>query len=137
MTDQSNQKPLKRGALANLTGCNLETIRYYEKIKLMLPPDRTTSGHRIYSISDQSRLRFILRCRELGFSIEEIRSLLSLVDTGNYSCNEINTLTRLHLTSISKKINDLKKMQQTLQTISQECSNGDTPDCPIIDALSA
>jgi len=133
---QQVKQCLKRGALAKKTGCNLETIRYYEKIDLLLPPERTPSGHRLYSQDDQARLRFILRCRELGFSIEEIRSLLRLVDTGAYSCGEINQLTLLHLSSISQKIADLKKLEATLKAISDQCSKGDTPDCPIIDALT-
>ena len=136
MPSQELKQFLKRGALAKITGCNLETIRYYEKIGLMLPPGRTSSGHRLYAHDDQSRLRFILRSRELGFSIEEIRSLLGLVDTKAYSCAEINKFTLVHLSSIKQKITDLRKLETTLKTISDECSKGDTPDCPIIDALS-
>ncbi len=136
MQIQQIKQFIKRGALAKVAGCNLETIRYYEKIGLLLPPERTTSGHRLYAQDDRARLRFILRCRELGFSIEEIRSLLGLVDTGAYSCGEINQLTLIHLSSIRQKISDLKKLEKTLKTISDECSKGDTPDCPIIDALT-
>ena len=136
MSNSKAQQVLKRGALAQTLGCNLETIRYYEKIGLMQLPDRTTAGHRIYTENDQSRLRFILRCRELGFSIAEIRSLLSLVDSGTYSCAEIYALTSSHMMSIRQKIRDLKKLETTLKAISDECSKGDTPDCPIIDALN-
>lgn len=126
---------IKRGELARLSGCNLETIRYYESIALMPEPKRSDSGHRLYSQDDQSRLRFILRSRELGFSIAELRSLLSLVDSGEYSCGEIHALTEEHLNSIAAKIADLKNLERSLKTISAECSKGDAPDCPIIDAL--
>jgi len=126
---------IKRGELAKRSGCNLETIRYYETIALMPEPKRSNSGHRLYSKDDQSRLRFILRSRELGFSIAELRSLLSLVDSGDYSCAEIHALTGAHLKSVAAKIADLKNLEQTLKTISAECSKGDTPDCPIIDTL--
>jgi len=136
MQNQKEEPFLKRGALAKLTGCNLETIRYYEKIGLLLAPQRTGSGHRLYSAEDRSRLHFILRCRELGFSIVEIRSLLGLVDTKSYSCAEINKFTLSHLSSIGQKIADLRKLEITLKTISDECSKGDTPDCPIIDTLT-
>ena len=136
MSQQKVKQFLKRGGLAKVAGCNLETIRYYEKIGLMLPPERSSGGHRIYADDDQSRLRFILRCRELGFSIEEIRSLLGLVDTGEYSCAEINKLAVNHLATIRKKITDLRKLEKTLKTVSDECSKGDTPDCPIIDTLT-
>lgn len=127
---------LKRGELAKRSGCNLETIRYYETTGLLHEPARTDSGHRVYSEVDQSRLRFILRSRELGFTIEEIRSLLSLVDDGDYSCGEIHTLTTNHLQSVSRKIADLRKLERTLKNISSECAKGNDPDCPIIDALA-
>lgn len=127
---------VKRGELAKRSGCNLETIRYYEKIGLLNNPARTESGHRVYLEADQSRLRFILRSRELGFTIEEVRSLLSLVDDGDYSCGEIHSLTSNHLTSVSRKISDLQKLESTLKKISSECAKGNDPDCPIIDALA-
>ncbi|VAV88149.1 hypothetical protein MNBD_ALPHA04-1317, partial [hydrothermal vent metagenome] len=78
------KKPMKRGELAKSAGCNIETIRYYEKIGLLLPPDRTASGHRIYAEDDRKRLGFILRSRELGFSINQLRALLDLVDSDGY-----------------------------------------------------
>ncbi len=128
---------IKRGELAKRSGCNLETIRYYETIDLMLQPKRSNNGHRLYSRDDQSRLRFILRSRELGFSIAELRSLLSLVDSGDYSCAEIHALTGEHLNSVAAKIADLQNLERTLKAISAECSKGDTPNCPIIDALGS
>ena len=121
---------VKRGELARRSGCNLETIRYYEDIKLMPEPARTESGHRLYSTDDQRRLRFILRSRELGFSVDEIRSLLSMVDSG-----EIHALTQEHLKSVSRKIADLKKLQRTLKAISDDCAAGDEPYCPIVETL--
>jgi len=126
---------IKRGEMAKRSGCNLETIRYYEKVGLLNDPARTEGGHRVYLEADQSRLRFILKSRELGFTTAEVKSLLSLVDEGDYSCSEIHTLTVEHLKSISKKIADLRKLERTLTKISSECSKGANPDCPIIDAL--
>ena len=128
---------VKRGELARRSGCNLETIRYYEDIGLMPPPARTESGHRLYDAADQRRLRFILRARELGFSIEEIRSLLSMVDSADYTCGEIHTLTMEHLKSVARKLADLKKLERTLKAISKDCAAGDAPECPIVDALIA
>lgn len=135
MSFKVSKDHIKRGKLAQRSGCNLETIRYYESIALIPEPMRSDSGHRLYSKDDQSRLRFILRSRELGFSIAEIRSLLSLVDSGDYTCGEIHALTGEHLVSVAQRIADLRKLQRTLKTISAECSKGDAPDCPIIDAL--
>lgn len=129
------QQTLKRGKLAKITGCNIETIRYYEDIELLKAVDRTSSGHRLYSSDDQSRLRFILRARELGFSIAELRSLLSLVDSNEYSCGEVLSVTREHIDSVKRKISDLRKLERTLTEISSHCDGGDVPDCPIIDSL--
>lgn len=126
---------VKRGELAKRSGCNLETIRYYENIGLLKPPERTASGHRLYSPGDQARLGFILRGRDLGFSIEELKSLLSLVDSHDYSCGEVLDMTRDHLASVRQKITDLKKLERTLADVSAQCEGGDVPECPIIDAL--
>ncbi|MEO1168778.1 MAG: helix-turn-helix domain-containing protein [Pseudomonadota bacterium] len=126
---------IKRGELADRSGCNIETIRYYENIGLLKPPERTPAGHRLYSRDDRARLSFILRGRDLGFSIEELKSLLSLVDSHDYSCGEVLDLTRDHLASVRQKIADLKKLERTLADVSAQCEGGDVPECPIIDAL--
>ena len=126
---------IKRGELAARSGCNIETIRYYEKIGLLKPPERTSSGHRLYSRDDCARLGFILRGRDLGFSIVELKSLLSLVDSHDYGCGEVLDLTRDHLASVRQKIADLKKLERTLADVSAQCKGGDVPKCPIIDAL--
>jgi MerR family mercuric resistance operon transcriptional regulator len=126
---------LKRGKLAQVTGCNLETIRYYEKIGLLHEPDRTESGHRVYSGDDQRRLKFILRSRELGFSIEGLRGLLKLVDADDYTCGEILDVTTQHIADIKSKISDLKKLEQTLSDMSSKCVGGEVPECPVINAL--
>jgi len=124
-----------RGLLAKKTGVNIETIRYYEKITLLPDPPRSAGGHRIYDQTLLKRLTFIRRCRELGFTIHELRNLLGLVDGGDYSCAEILKSTKAHLEQIRGKIKDLKKMEKTLKTISSKCSGKDVPECPIIDAL--
>ncbi|ASK89654.1 MerR family transcriptional regulator [Sphingorhabdus sp. SMR4y] len=126
---------IKRGELAKITDRNIETIRYYEKIGLLLEPNRSAGGHRLYSRDDRARLGFILRGRDLGFSIEELKSLLSLVDSSDYSCGEVLELTRDHLASVRQKIVDLRKLERTLTDVSAQCEGGDVPDCPIIDAL--
>lgn len=128
-------EPITRGALAKRSGCNAETIRYYEKIGLLPPPRRSAGGHRLYTMADQRRLRFVLRARELGFGIGEIRSLLSMTDQANYSCDEIHDLTLAHLASVRQKIADLTRLEQTLSGIAENCRGGDRPDCPVIDAL--
>ncbi|MBN8815975.1 MAG: helix-turn-helix domain-containing protein [Sphingomonas sp.] len=129
--------PLKRGALARRFGCNIETIRYYENIALLAAPERTSGGHRVYSQGDQARLGFILRARELGFSVDELRSLLSLSDSRVYTCGEVLAVTERHLDDIGRKISDLRRLQRTLADMSARCAGGDVPECPIMDALVA
>jgi len=128
---------IRRGELAKRSGCNIETIRYYENIGLLPLPARNKGGHRLYAQADQERLRFLMRCRELGFSIDELRSLLSLVDSGEYSCGEIHDLTMDHLKRVRQKMSDLRKLERTLKTIAANCADGSKPDCPIIDALKS
>ena len=117
MPFETTRGPITRGELAKRSGCHLETVRYYEKIDLLPPPERSAGGHRLYRREDQKRLRFILRGRELGFSIDELRSLLSLVDSKAYTCGEIHDLTIDHLGSARQKIADLKRVERTLSRI--------------------
>lgn len=124
-----------RGRLAKETGTNVETVRYYEKIGLMLPPWRSESGYRLYDEPARRRLRFILHGRDLGFSIEDLRSLLSLVDGGNYTCGEVHEMTVAHLDSVRSKINDLRHLERTLADLAAQCEDGAVPACPVIDAL--
>lgn len=130
-------KGLQRGQLAQRTGCNLETIRYYEKIGLIPDPPRTEGGHRVYDVAHERRLRFVLRARELGFGIEEIRGLLKLVDGGTYSCAEVREMTRHHLADVRSKIADLLRLETTLARTVAACSGKKIPDCPVIDALAS
>jgi len=128
---------MKRGELAGEVGCNIETIRYYENIGLLNDPPRNENGYRIYGAVHQQRLRFVLRGRELGFSIDQLRELLTLVDGGSYTCAEVRDLTKEHLDTIREKISDLKRLEQTLATTFAECDSRQVPECPVIDALLA
>jgi len=117
------------------TGVNIETIRYYERICIMPKPDRTEGGNRQYNHDQLKRLFFIKRCRELGFRIVEIRALLQMVDHAEFTCGEVHTMTVNHLSSVKKKISDLRRLEKALRAMAAECSKGDVPDCPIIDTL--
>ena len=128
-------RQLTRGSLANKTGVNAETIRYYEKAGVMPDPPRTAGGHRIYDESLVKRLFFIKRCRELGFTLNEVRELLKLVDGDVYTCADVLQNTNEQRTRIKNKIRDLRKMEKTLRAISSQCSGEDVPECPIIDSL--
>jgi MerR family mercuric resistance operon transcriptional regulator len=126
---------LTRGSLAKRIGVDAETIRYYEKAGVMPDPPRTSGGHRLYDESLVRRLFFIRRCRELGFTLNEVRELLKLVDENQYSCADVLQNARAQITRIKGKIRDLRKMEKTLRKISSECSGENVPECPIIDSL--
>jgi MerR family mercuric resistance operon transcriptional regulator len=126
---------LSRGTLAKRTGVNVETVRYYEKIGLMPEPLRSAGGHRIYGPLDLKRLLFIKRCRDLGFTLQETRELLELVDGGDYTCAEIRDRTSSHLSDVDAKICDLFKMRGTLRKMVAKCDGGLVPECPIVDDL--
>ncbi len=128
-------KPLTIGKVSRETGCNIETIRFYEREGILPSPQRTAGGHRIYNQSLVERIVFVRRCRELGFSMLEIRQLLSVVDQNNISCEQVKEIAERHLEDIAIRIEDLRKMQDTLGQLAQKCSGEDVPDCPIIIAL--
>ena len=131
----ANLGHITRGMLAQQSAVNSETIRYYEKIGLMPHPMRSRGGHRLYDDDHLKRLIFIRRCRELGFSLEEIKNLLWLVDTGEYSCEEVKLRTETHLKDVQQKMRDLKKMEGMLKDLVAECRNGKLSNCPIVEAL--
>lgn len=133
----STESRLTRGKLSRLTGCNIETIRYYERVGLMPEPRRSEGGHRLYDRVDVQRLSFIRRCRELGFSLEKIRGLLGLADGGGHSCREVLDMTLAHIDDIREKIADLRHMERILKDMAAECEGGDVPECAILEALSA
>ncbi len=123
------------GKLSSGTGANIETIRYYEKEGILPAPPRTEGGHRLYGEEHYKRLMFVRRSRELGFSLDEIRAMLDMVDGENLTCAEVKDVTVKHLEDIRKKIADLKKLEKTLKEIASQCKGNKTPNCPIIDAL--
>jgi MerR family mercuric resistance operon transcriptional regulator len=129
---------LTRGKLATQTGCNIETIRYYETIGLLPVPARTASGYRAYSDEHLRRLNFIQRARSLGFSSEQTRGLLDLTEAeGNKTRADVKSLTEAHIDEISQKIKDLQKIKKRLRQISSFCdgSGKSASTCPILESL--
>lgn len=126
---------LSRGKLAEMTGCHAETIRYYEKAGILQDPPRTAAGHRVYGEVHVKRLAFVLRCRQLGFALEQVRELLGLADRKNRSCAEVKAMTLDHAAAIRDKIADLQDMERVLSEMAGQCDEGDVPACPIIDTL--
>lgn len=123
------------GMLSKRTGVNIETIRYYERIGLMPRPPRTSGGHRVYDRTHLKRLGFIRRSRELGFSLEEIRALLGLVDGGDYTCAQIREVAVTHLAEIRQKIADLRRLERSLRDMADRCTGDEVPECPVIEVL--
>jgi len=125
------------GVLSKRTGCNIETIRYYERIGLLPDPPRTEGGHRDYDEDHLKRLAFVRRGRELGFTLDQIRGLLRLVDGGDFTCAEVQRITLSHIAEIRDKISDLRKMERVLKEMASKCEGGDIPECHVIDVMFA
>lgn len=127
------------GQLAKQAGCKVETVHYYEKSGLMPAPPRTAGGHRVYQLVHAKRLKFIRRCRELGFSIEQIRTLLSFIDEPDHSCGEVKMVAEAQSRVVQQKIDDLQRLKQAMDTMVSQCKDGNysVDECPIVDALYA
>ena len=123
------------GKLSKLTSVNIETIRYYEKIKVLPAPPRTESGRRVYGPTETRILIFIRRARELGFMLDDIRALLRLGAPGMASCREVKDVAAHHLQGIRSKIADLAKLERLLSKTIDRCSGKRVPDCPVLDIL--
>jgi len=123
------------GELSKRTGVHIETIRYYERSGVMPKPPRSEGGQRTYDETFVRRLAFVSRSRQLGFSLDEIRSLLGLVDEHEYTCADVRELTLKHAAEARRKISDLKKLERTLKDMAAQCHGDRVPDCPIVDAL--
>lgn len=125
------------GELSKHSGVNIETIRYYERIKMLPQPLRTANGRRIYGPAEKRRLAFIRRSRDLGFTLEEIRAMLALGGPGHASCAAVHKIASAHLASVRSKLSDLVKLEAILAETVARCSEGATPDCPVLDILDA
>jgi len=123
------------GELSRRTGVHIETIRYYEKIRMLPTPPRTESGQRVYGPIEKRILAFIRRGRELGFTLDQIRALLSLGEPEKASCAEVREIAKHHIDDIRSKINDLVKLERLLRKTVAQCSGKKVPDCPVLDIL--
>lgn len=130
---------LRIGTLAERTGTNAATIRYYEQIDLLPAADRQDGNQRRYGDDDVRRLTFIRRCRDFGFSIEQVRRLVSLVQDRSRSCTEARDLAQTHLADVRTKLRELRALEATIAqfvaTCDAECVGGPGPDCVILDDL--
>jgi len=123
------------GALSKQTGTNIETIRYYERVGLLPAPGRTAGGYRLYGPDHLKRLTFIRRARALGFSLAEVRRLLTLSDQRRRPCADVRVVAAAHLEDVKGKIADLRQMERVLKETVARCDAGSGSNCPMIDAL--
>jgi MerR family mercuric resistance operon transcriptional regulator len=123
------------GVLGRRAGVLVETIRYYERVGLLPRPARTRGGYRRYGLEDAKRLTLIRRARELGFSLAEIRALLSLANAEGRRCADARAIAEKHIADIRTKIADLQTMKRILDRVIVDCRNGRMAGCPLLDAL--
>jgi MerR family transcriptional regulator, mercuric resistance operon regulatory protein len=131
----SRADELTIGKLSELTGVNIETIRYYERIKILPAAPRAASGRRIYQPVDIRRLAFLRRARQLGFSLDDIRALLRLGGPEKASCRDVRRIAAHHLEDIRGKLSDLRRLERLLTNTVAQCTGTTAPDCPVLDIL--
>jgi MerR family mercuric resistance operon transcriptional regulator len=123
------------GELSKLTGVHIETIRYYERVKMLPKPPRTAGGRRSYGSTHLRLLAFIKRSRELGFSPDDVRMLIRLGGPEKAPCREVRDLAKDRLKDIRAKITDLRKLERLLAKTVSKCTSSTAPDCPVLDIL--
>lgn len=126
---------MKIGQVSAASGCQIETIRYYERIGLLRAPSRTETGYRHYTCEDVDRLRFVTRGRALGFSLEEIASLLRLAEEDGLACDDVDRIARAHLADVQRRVVDLQRIQAELERTITGCKGGERAQCSILGAL--
>ena len=124
------------GVLSRRTGCNIETIRYYERIGLLPTPARR-GRYRTYGMEDVGRLAFVRRARELGFTLDEVRTLLGLAVEGGAACAEVREIAAAHLADVRAKVADLRAMERVLAEAVHQCDAGKVTGCPLVDVLAS
>jgi DNA-binding transcriptional MerR regulator len=133
----SLERVIPIGALADRTGVKIETIRYYEQVGLLPPPERSEGNQRRYTRRHLERLAFIKHARDLGFSVGSIRTLLKLSDRPDMACDDAHRAAASHLAEVRAKIAQLRSLEAELQRIANSCSGGvPVRDCAVIEALA-
>lgn len=129
---------ITRGQLARLSGVTTEAIRFYERKGLLKPERNPSTNYRYYNETAIKRLRFILKAKNHGFTLSEIRELLELSNTSNSSCLDVKQKAEEKLLIIEQKIAELEKIKQALQQLISSCKRGKlAEECPIIEAFES
>lgn len=123
------------GQLARKAGVTPRAVRHYERLGLIKAPVRTEANYRLFDSDSVARLKFIAKCRSLGFSIPEIRHLISIMEDPDHTCAQVADLTREHLDLVDSKMKDLAEMRRTLARNLACCTGKEVPDCPVLEFL--
>ncbi len=124
------------GEVARQAKVNLQTVRYYERRSLLPKPDRTSSNYRSFAPDTVRRIRFIKRAQELGFTLREIKGLLTLRAQSESPCADVFKQVNAKLVDIDTKLRDLQAIRRALAVLMVQCpGKGTVTDCPIVDAL--
>lgn len=123
------------GEAAVLSKLPAKTIRYYEEVQLVVP-GRQPNGYRDYGSQEVHKLTFVQRARNLGFSLDECRVLLSLYDDKSRSSRDVQEIAKARLITIDQKLEEMQSLKRTLEHLVTHCSGDDKPDCPILDELA-
>ncbi len=123
------------GTLAKRTGTKVQTIRYYEEIRLMPRPVRTAGGQRRYGDAELDRLSLIRHARQLGFSLDAVRELLDLSDHPERPCREVNAVALRQLKRVERRLHRLEALRIELTRMVDECAGGKTAHCRVLEVL--
>lgn len=126
------EKPLSIGSVAKAAGCKVPTIRYYEDIGLLPPPERSRGNQRLFSQDHVQRLLFIRHARELGFSLDDIRELVALSAEPEQSCDIIDAVARRHLALVESRIDRLLRLKSELRRMIDQCKGQQVASCSIL-----
>lgn len=124
------------GEAAKVSGVNAKLIRHYESIGIIPKASRSDAGYRVYSDADVNILAFVKRARGLGFSMKEIKKLVSLWRNRSRASADVKALALEHVKDMEQKVEELQSMIKTLRHLARNCHGDHRPDCPIIDGLA-
>lgn len=127
---------LNIGEAAKASGVSAKMIRHYESIGLIGAATRTDAGYRVYHERDVQVLQFIHRSRELGFSLDQIKTLLTLWQDKHRASKDVREMAKQHIAELDQKIAAMQAMRRTLEQLATKCHGDDRPDCPILDDLA-
>ena len=129
--------PIKIGELAKRTGATVETIRYYEKEQLLPEPSRSSGNYRLYNEAHIERLQFILHCRTLDMTLDEVRVLLEYWDEPDKDCGNVDNLLDEHIRTVEIRMNELEQLKKHLTALRQKCmSEASAKSCGILNTLA-